>query len=219
MKVFSQSSDPNSLGSKFRSKRMHAFLELLEGLPKPVKILDLGGKEQTWVAAGLHDNSNYNITLLNLSEQEVKSSNISSVAGDGTNLPEFEENHFDLVFSNSVIEHLYTFENQEKMANEIQRVGQYYFVQTPNKYFFIEPHYLFPYFQFLPKKMRFKILTKTKFSRGKKWEPKFAQQYIDEIRLLSLKEMKGLFPNCKVLKEKFMLGNKSFIVHNLPDLA
>ncbi len=217
MKIFSQSSDPNSLGSKFRNKRMQAFLRLLENIPKPVKILDLGGKEQTWISAGLNNNPNYEITLLNLSVQDVKSDNIKSVAGDGTNMQEFQDEQFDLVFSNSVIEHLYTLENQKNMAAEIQRVGKYYFVQTPNKYFFIEPHYLFPYFQFLPKKMRFKILTKTKLSRGKKWEPKFAQQYIDEIRLLSLKEMKNLFPNCKVLKERFMLGNKSYIVHNFPE--
>ena len=53
---------------------------------------------------------------------------------------------YDIVHSNSVIEHLYNFENQKKMASEIIRVGQKYIVQTPNKYFFLEPHYLASFF-------------------------------------------------------------------------
>ena len=46
---------------------------------------------------------------------------------------------YDVVHSNSVIEHLYNFENQKKMASEIMRVGKKYIVQTPNKYFFSNP--------------------------------------------------------------------------------
>lgn len=215
MKIFSKSSDPGSLGSKFRNKRMQLFLDCVERLEKPLKILDVGGKEQTWISIGFNDDPNYDITLLNLSAQETKSSNIKGVAGDGTNMKEYATDSFDIVFSNSVIEHLFSKENQKKMANEIQRVGKYYFVQTPNKYFFIEPHYLFPFFQFIPKKIGYKILTKTKLSRGKKWDPEFAKGYLEEIRLLSLKEMKHLFPGSAIWKEKFMLGNKSFILHNL----
>ena len=75
-------------------------------------------------------------------------------------------------------------ENQVKMANEIMRVGKKYFVQTPNKYFFIEPHYLLPFFNFCPDKIKYFILTKTKLSRLRKWDHDFAKQYIEEIRLL-----------------------------------
>jgi hypothetical protein len=57
---------------------------------------------------------------------------------------------FDLVFSNSVIEHLFSIQNQQKMANEVKRVGKNYYIQTPNKFFPIEPHWVFPFFQFLP---------------------------------------------------------------------
>jgi hypothetical protein len=100
------------------------------------------------------------------------------------------------------------------MASEIVRVGKKHIVQTPNKYFFIEPHYLLPFFQFVPKKLKYFILTKTKLSRLKKWDKNFAMQYISEIRLLSLKEMKILFPKSKIYFENFLGMNKSFTMHN-----
>jgi predicted SAM-dependent methyltransferase len=137
-----------------------------------------------------------------------------SVKGNATNLSAYSDNSFDIAFSNSVIEHLYNSDQQLKMAYEIMRVGKYHYVQTPNKYFIIEPHYLLPYFQFIPKSIRFYILTKTKFSRFKKWSSNEAQQYLDEILLLSEKDMKELFPSSKLTKEKFMGMTKSFVVHN-----
>lgn len=214
---FATSSDPNSLGGKFRSKRFlffeQLFWESYQG-KKSINILDLGGTEEFWKDKSLLKNDNVKITLLNISAQPVNHPNLESVAGDATNLTEFEDHSFDLVFSNSVIEHLYTSENQIKMANEIRRVGKKYFVQTPNKYFVIEPHYALPLCQFMPSPFVYFILTKTKLSRMQRWDPQYAQSYLDEIRLLSLKDMKQLFPEGKVYFEKFLGMNKSFTLHN-----
>lgn len=66
--------------------------------------------------------------------------------GDATNLSQYSDKSFDIVFSNSVIEHLYTKENQISMAKEVNRVGKNYFIQTPNYWFPIEPHWVFPSF-------------------------------------------------------------------------
>lgn len=153
--------------------------------------------------------------MLNLSAEEVHIKGLSSIAGDATDLSQFTEKSFDLVFSNSVIEHLYTWENQVKMAKETIRVGKKYFVQTPNRHFFMEAHYSLPLVQYLPKNLTKYILTKTKLSRGNKWDPKDAQQYLDEIRLLSKKEMKMLFPTATIYKEKFMGMVKSYSAHNM----
>jgi hypothetical protein len=101
------------------------------------------------------------------------------------------------------------------MSQEVQRVGKYHFIQTPNKYFLIEPHFLLPLFQFLPQSLQYLVLTKTKLSRGKKWNKKFAKEYIQEIRLLSLKEMKYLFPKSKNKDEIFLGMKKSYTLHNL----
>jgi 2-polyprenyl-3-methyl-5-hydroxy-6-metoxy-1,4-benzoquinol methylase len=128
---------------------------------------------------------------------------------------EFADGSFDLVFSNSVIEHLYTFENQAKMADEVQRVGKSYFVQTPNRYFPVEAHYAIPLAQYLPKGLVFFLLTKTPLSRLKRWDPNAARQYLDEIRLLDEKEMQAVFRGAKIWKEKVLGLTKSLTAHNL----
>ncbi len=210
-------SNNKSLANSFRNRRFKFFesqFKAFDHLEK-IRILDIGGTESFWVNRGYQNKENIEITILNLFKTNTQYPNFIGYKGDACNLSEFKDNHFDLVFSNSVIEHLFTFENQQKMAKEVLRVGKHYFIQTPNKYFFIEPHYLLPFFQFLPKRMRKFILTKTPLSRGKKRTPESAQNSIDEIQLLSLKQMKGLFPNGKVYKEKFLGMNKSFTLYKM----
>jgi ubiquinone/menaquinone biosynthesis C-methylase UbiE len=216
--LFAASDQPNSIGSKFRSRRFKFFEERFIRTfhdYHEIKILDVGGTVNFWKNNSLGSKKNVSITLLNLEKEKSTAGNITSLSGDATDLSCFQNKTFDLVFSNSVIEHLYTFENQTKMAAEVQRVGKHYFVQTPNKYFFLEPHYVFPFFQFIPKKLAYFILTKTKLSRMQKWEPGFASAYLEEIRLLSLGEMKKLFPDADIYMEKFMGLNKSFVFHTL----
>src|SRR5690606_18576065 len=148
-RIFATSSDPDSLGNKFRSKRFLFFEQLFWQAftgNEEIHILDLGGTEAFWLDKKILQHKNISITLLNLKQESVSTPSIKSMAGDATDLSAFGNTSFDLVFSNSVIEHLYSLENQKKMASEIRRVGKKYFIQTPNKYFFIEPHYALPFF-------------------------------------------------------------------------
>ncbi len=214
--IFAVSTESQSLGNRFRQKRMHFFKKRMEQLRMPLKILDVGGNEVFWINAGFQNKKNVEIILLNQHKITTHYSNIRSVKGDARKLFCFNDSSFDVVFSNSVIEHLYTKKNQQKMADEIQRVGKYHFVQTPNKYFFLEPHYLLPWFQFLPKSFRYFILTKTPFSRLKRWDKTYAKQYLNEIRLISCKEMKEFFPESHIYTERFLGMRKSFTAHNLP---
>jgi 2-polyprenyl-3-methyl-5-hydroxy-6-metoxy-1,4-benzoquinol methylase len=215
--LLSTSNEPGSWGNKFRSKRFLFFEQLFWSAFKDkdhIHILDVGGTEEYWKDKSMLQAGNISVTLLNLSASPVNHPQLTSVAGDATDLSQFADRSFDLVYSNSVIEHLYTFENQEKMAKEIQRVGHKYFVQTPNKYFFFEPHYALPFFQFMPSSLVYFVLTKTKLSRMQRWEPQQARSYVEEIRLLSLNEMKQLFRSAKVYREKFLGLDKSFSLHN-----
>ena len=216
--LFASSDHPKSLGAKFRAKRLKTFEKLFFknfNPEKPIHILDVGGTSYFWKHSQLPNIPGVRITLLNLHEEKSTHPHISAQIGDATSMEEFPDKNFDLVFSNSVIEHLYTFENQAKMADEIQRVGKKFFIQTPNKYFPIEAHYAIPFAQYLPKSLLLFLLTKTKISRMKRWEKSDAQQYLDEIRLLDEQEMKTLFPGAKIWKEKVLGMTKSLTAHNM----
>lgn len=206
--------NPNSLASSFRSKRLNLFKGFVAGLPKPVKILDIGGTPEFWKNAGL-DAADVEITLLNLALVETDLPNMVSIVGDATDLSSFADKTFDIAFSNSVIEHLFSFQNQQKMAQEAQRVSAYHFIQTPNFWFPIEPHWLFPCFQYLPKAIRV-FLTRC-FNLGHlkhsgTWAA--ARQQVEEIQLLSRAEMDRLFPESTIWEEKLLIFSKSFVAHN-----
>ena len=213
--IFKSSEEKDSLGNWFRNKRFKFFFDKINLLDKPISILDLGGKVKFWENRNLSGNPNFLITIINLESEKSGYPNIETKVGNILELKSFKKKSFDIVFSNSVIEHLYNFENQKKIASEIIRIGKKHIIQTPNKYFFIEPHYMFPFFQYLPSKIQYKILTKTKLSRLRKWDKKFARQYLKEIRLLTVNEMKEIFPRSKIYQEKFFGMSKSFTAYNL----
>ena len=214
MKLFKLSENKGSIGDRFRARRFKFFESCIDQLPRPVSILDVGGTESFWVNRGYHNQDDVQIVLLNLKAVAVQSGNMTSIAGSATDLKDFKDNEFDIVFSNSVIEHLFTYDNQVKMARECTRVGRHYFVQTPNKYFLIEPHFRLPLFNFLPRKLAFFILTKTSLSLGKRWTRQEADSILDEIQLLSKRTFLGLFAGASLYTERILLLSKSFTVHN-----
>lgn len=128
--------------------------------------------------------------------------NIRFVQGDGCDLP-FDRGSFDVAFSNSVIEHVPAGE-QERFAAEIRRVALRYFVQTPNKWFPIEPHYQLPFFQFLPVRAR-QFLT-DHLQLG--WQAKGSTE---EITLLSARDMRRLFPDAEIRRERLLGLTKSLM--------
>jgi hypothetical protein len=207
-------SDQSSYAAKLRQKRFSLFLELLADVPRPVKVLDIGGTQRFWEVMGFIAQPDVHITLLNLDRQEVNYDNFSSVMGDATNLAGINDQEFDAVFSNSVLEHVGDYQQQKRMAQEVQRVGRRYFVQTPNYYFPIEPHFLFLGFQWLPISTRTWLLQH--FDLG--WIPRVpevgeAKKVIESIRLLRKKEFVALFPSATIYEEKIFGLTKSFIAY------
>lgn len=217
MKMIKQlvdNTNPSSLATMFRRRRFGLFVELAEDaykrLGRPLRILDVGGTEIFWDMMGY--SSPHLITLLNLTAQPTKGENFVSVVGDARDMPQFSDYEFDIVFSNSVIEHVGMFEDQSRMANEIRRLAPRYFVQTPSYFFPIEPHFLFPFFHWLPRQTRIWLVTR--FSLG--WYRKTAGVHeaatiVDGIRLLKRSEMQRLFPDAQIVAEKFLGLTKSYI--------
>ncbi len=205
-----------SLSDRLRRKRFNIFKKMLEPLLRPISILDAGGTESFWERMGFTNDANYQITLLNLSSGISNlSSNLKSVAGDVRDMKIFKDKQFDVVFSNSVIEHVGEYSDQKRMAQEVLRVGKLYYVQTPNRYFPIEPHFLFPFFQFLP--LKIKIWMIRHFDLG--WHERAAdfaeaRELALSVRLLTKGELQNLFPDAVLEQERFGGMTKSFIVHS-----
>lgn len=202
-----------SLSVQFRKRRFAFFLSLLSRLKQPIRILDIGGTESYWKMMGMGSENQIHITLLNLTKNVVTLPNLVSVAGDARKI-QLEDSSFDVVFSNSVIEHVGRYEDQLSMAREVARVGRCYFIQTPNRYFPLEPHFLFPFFQFFPSSVRAFLLQNFRLGWMEKTpDPKKARALVDGIRLLSKREFKSLFPQASIFEEKVFGIAKSFIAY------
>ncbi len=205
-----------SLNQRFRAKRFKFFSALLYTVKsnKPLNILDVGRRENYWERMSYSDNNNVHITLLNLEKVITKNNNFTSIKGDASDLSLFKDKEFDIVYSNSAIEHLFSKANQKKMADEARRVGKCYYIQTPNFYFPIEPHWLFPFFQFLPFNVRVFLTRNLNLGHYKKAVNKEeAVQRINEVKLLTELEMKELFPDGKVYKEILFGLTKSITMY------
>lgn len=209
----SDSNSPDSLANRLRTKRFQQFEALAASLPRPLRILDVGGENAFWENRGWAGRADIQIFSLNLVPEEQQYDNIKPLAGDATNLAQFGDGSYDVAFSNSVIEHLFTFENQRRMASEIQRVGKAYWVQTPNFWFPMEPHFHIPGWQWMPLALRVSTIRRRKCGwRGPCSDPVKARALVEELRLLSKGELKTMFPGAKLIPERFFGLVKSWTV-------
>ncbi len=202
------------LQTYLRRRRFRFIQRLLAELPPGYELLDVGGTQEFWRQVNFRPESG-SIVIYNLKESDITEPSMTSMVGDARDMHEFPDKRFDLVFSNSVIEHTGSYQQQEQMAREVQRVGKRYCVQTPNRYFPIEPHVLWPCFQFLPRRWQIGILTSSRSPWG--WRiasEQEAERYVDGIRLLSEKELQALFPEARIYREKFLGLTKSFFVYS-----
>ena len=211
--------NPDSLASRLRRRRLRWFVELLDDFSEPVRILDVGGTAGFWLANAPSLPKSCHFTLLNLTPVPLDGlPDAVAVTGDARNMKEFADRQFDICFSNSVIEHVGGWKDQQAMALEVRRVASAYFVQTPNRYFPIEPHFVFPFWQFLPVALR--VALHRRLNLG--WMPRqpdyfAARAEVLQIRLLTGAEMRQLFPDGVVVPEKLGFLTKSFMaIRRLP---
>ncbi|MGN6642807.1 MAG: class I SAM-dependent methyltransferase [Verrucomicrobiota bacterium] len=194
---------------KFRARRTQLFLDTFQP-NAATRILDVGGYACNWQEIPITSP----ITFLNTeypADWQVTKGRFVSELGDGCRM-RFADQSFEIVYSNSVIEHVNSLAEQRKMASEIRRVGRRVFVQTPNRWFFVEPHFLALFVHYLPWPIARKLLRVFSF-RGlvRKGDNKDLKQLAEELRFLSFREMQELFPDCRIYKEKWFGLTKSFI--------
>lgn len=213
LRKLADNENSTSAANSLRRARFQLFLSLIETLPRPVRVLDVGGTEQYWQTMGLTDSEAISVTLVNIVPVATTLPNFSSITADACDLHQLADDSFDVVFSNSAIEHVPTPEGQARMASEILRLAPRYYVQTPNRYFPLEPHYLFPCFQFFPIWLKALLLRTVRLGwagRARSWSD--AMTDARSIRLLSRREMRRLFPDGDMTIERFFALPKSLVV-------
>jgi hypothetical protein len=189
----------------FRTRRMRQFAEAFKLRPE-TRVLDVGGTPYNWSLLPFQPR----LTILNITAPPDRSGADYLVA-DGRQLP-FRDGEFDIVYNNSVIEHLGDYASQRRFAAECRRVGRSYYVQTPNRNFFFEPHYIAPFIHWLPKAIRRRLV---RYATLRGWMTRPSQAQVDalvaEIRLLNERELRELFPDATIWRERFAGLTKSLM--------
>ena len=204
----------NSFVNQFRQKRFELLKNGIEKLIQKdhFKILDIGGDIQYWKNIGWQHPA-CKIHLLNLYESivpENETHQFSSSVGNGLSL-EYKKGEVDLIFSNSVIEHVGSYANQQIFASEVRRVSDKYIVQTPSIWFPLEPHSLIPLFQFLPHPIRALLIMTFNinyFPKAKTY--KAAIKVSHSTLMFTHKRFKQLFPEAEIQVERFLGIPKSY---------
>jgi ubiquinone/menaquinone biosynthesis C-methylase UbiE len=176
-------------------------------LNESTRIIDVGGYEFNWTLI----DAKPLVLFVNVENEEWTKGRFKKVQGDGRCLS-FADNSFDIAYSNSVVEHVGNWNDQIAFANEIRRVARQYYVQTPNKWFFVEPHLITIFIHFLPFSITRKLV---RWLSLWGWIVKPGQadidQFLKSIRLLSKKDMRMLFPDANFIEERFLGLTKSII--------
>ena len=119
--------NPNSLSSRFRRARARRIVELIQAAHAErgeVRMIDLGGEPDYWARnfdRAFLDASKVHITLVNPQAFRVDDPLFTATVGDACALPEQADLSFDLVHSNSVVEHVGDWPRMEAFAGEVRR--------------------------------------------------------------------------------------------------
>ena len=191
-----------------RGARMKSFLRTMP-ITTGCKIIDLGGAPEFWKDVQIP----LNITIVNLPGICNKSRfpshhTIQLIEGDATNLEIFENNAFDIAFSNSVIEHVGPPHKQIQFVHEITRLAPMYWVQTPAIWFPLEAHTGIPFWFILPK------FVKSLFH--KRWKQRYPEwnEMVLGTTVISKSTLKKYFPKAQFWTETLFFIPKSYIAFN-----
>ncbi len=177
------------------------------GLKDGTSILDLGGQPMIWDSINLR----LDLTILNLPGRAAFSHashhKIRYVDGDACAVEGFSERSFDIVFSNSVIEHVGSAEKQAEFAREVRRLGHSYWVQTPSKWFPIEAHCGMPFWWFYPASVRDYFI--------ERWRRKLPAwtEMVEGTTVLTRADLHRLFPEATIAVETSFGMPKSYVAY------
>lgn len=204
--------DPDQAGSfthRFRQQRNEEFKRRFPDLAD-MRVLDLGGTAVSWRVLGLRPSS---VTIVNLARDQGPYEPWMNVVQADACAGGFGQ--YDLVFSNSLMEHLGGHARRQQFADVIRESASSWWVQTPYRYFPIEPHWIFPGFQFLPFRLRVMVCQhwNTLHTPARK-DPGEAAAEVASVELISATEMRTYFPTSEIWFERVAGIPKSLVAIN-----
>lgn len=177
-------------------------------------ICDLGGSIHFWEEIGL-DLKWENISIYNINDNEVSgfgdlSTKMRIYIYDGFNIP-VEDDHFDLLICNSVIEHVPR-DQRRTLVKEMRRVAKKIFCQTPAVSGILDAHFMMPIIHWLPKYIAYYLVYISPWKLLSKPSKGTIDEYFWGTNLLYKKEIRSLFPNSEIYTEKFLCLPKSYYI-------
>ena len=208
-----------SIGTKLRARRIAPLLEIMDEISAEhgsVNIIDIGGTENYWNIISLQclEKHKVNITIVNLPGTGTPTDHglFRFIEADACDLAQIPDKSFHIAHSNSVLEHVGDWEHMVRFSEELSRVADKYFVQTPNFWFPIEPHFMTPFFHWFPKSARIWLVLRYDLGHFKKAVSiDHAVRIVESIRLLNRKRFQELFKEADILTERLFWMPKSFI--------
>jgi hypothetical protein len=197
--------------AKFRTRRWEQLRECFPDIEQ-MRLLDLGGTTGTWSRLPWHPKE---VLAVNLNGEHDRhdAAWAHTIVADATALPpELFEQQWDIVFSNSVIEHVGGAVPRRRFAEAVRALAPNYWIQTPYRYFPVEPHWWFPGFQFLPLAAKARATALWPFGLMQTDGDKVERSL--EVELISRTEMRYLFPEGELLSERAFGLTKSLIAHH-----
>lgn len=215
--------DPRSIRGRLRRARFVKIREMIEYVYDQkgdiVRILDVGGTAKYWGLLEPKWRQRIHVTVMNIDPGRMNEEGAPPdlgyelAEGNGCHMPQYADGEFDICHSNSVIEHVGSFQEMINFAEECRRVGQIFYHQTPEFWFPIEPHYGFPLLHWLPPTMRARLILSFKLGYGRKPASfQAACRSVDHIEIVSGWFVRKVFSTAAFYRERVFLLPKSSIV-------
>jgi hypothetical protein len=200
---------PGSWGARRRARRWQWLLDTFPDLPE-MSVIDLGGRVDTWQLAPVRGK---HVHVVNL---EPLPSELPSWAeadhADACALPSrIASSRYDLVFSNSVIEHVGGHERRLRFAAAVRSLAGAHWVQTPYRYFPVEPHWVAPAMQFLPVAARTTLAHRWPLAHTPSRDRASALDSVLWTELLDRTQLRHYFPDSTLRAERLLGLTKSLI--------
>src|SRR5262245_37541130 len=199
----------DSWSARRRAERWNWLYQTFPDLDQ-MSVIDLGGDPSTWVGSRVHPK---HVHVVNIEDLPTDVPDWIEVdRGDACALPEhIASRRYDLVFSNSVIEHVGGHERRLRFAESVHRMAPAHWVQTPYRYFPVEPHWIAPGMQFLPVRARAALARRWPLAHVKSANLTDALTGVLWTELIDRSQMSYYFPDSAIRSERLFGLTKSMV--------